>query len=148
MKKYIISILLFCLSLSLCGCGMSENQQSFLEAAAELDGPQADIMQDAAVILERYDVLDEEERADEKIVAALDTLVTKLNGELDDMTSLEMTLALDSRISSIEEIAEILPEEATESFDTDKLSKLQDDFFDFFTEEYGRYTDMVVELSR
>ncbi|WP_034451151.1 hypothetical protein [Butyrivibrio sp. AE2032] len=148
-KMLIPIILVLSIVFSLCGCGLNEYQQQFVDAVGvaenATDENSLDAIKNAFL---KYSTLSEKDSKNKDIEDAKTRLITLFDSKIDTLSQEEMSASLDAKISEYEAVVNELPVELQNSIPgCEKLKTIRADHLNWYVDQNKIIADKIDEIS-
>ncbi len=148
MKKALLLLLCLALVINLCGCGISEPQQSFLDSVGQIETAEDNRVEAIKAAFAAYSLLSENERKNNQVVKALEQLEGFFNDETAALSEEPMTLSLDTKIIALEEIVSLFPDELkSEISGCAELEDIRNAHYAYHIEQRSEVYENVTKIS-
>ena len=149
MKKAIALVLALSMALVLCGCGLNEYQQRFIDAVSAAENSTEETSLEAIEdAFSKYLTLSEGDAKSKEVEEAKETLFELFNDKVNALSQEEMSAALDARISDLEAIVSGLPESLQGSISgCEQLKSIRSKHFLWYVDQEKLLSDNIMRIN-
>ena len=149
MKKLVALLLALSMVFALCGCGINEYQQQFLDAVAAAEEASEDSSLNAIEnAFSKYLMLTEKDVQNKKVEEAKNALFELFNDKVSILSEEEMSASLDAKISELEAIVSALPEDLQAGISgCEQLKAIRREHFQWYTNQNSILVDKIEEIN-
>lgn len=148
MKKALLLLLCLSLAISLCGCGISEPQQSFLDSVGQIETEEGNRVEAIKTAFAAYSLLSDNECRNTRVIKALEQLEGFFNVETAALSEAPMTLSLDAKISTLEEIVSMFSDKLkNEISGCAELKEIRNAHYAYYIEQRSEVYENVTKIS-
>lgn len=148
MKKALLLLLCLSLAISLCGCGISEPQQSFLDSVGQVETAEGNRVEAIKTAFAAYSLLSDNECRNNQVIKALEQLEGFFNVEIAALSEAPMTLSLDAKISTLEEIVSMFSDKLkNEISGCAELKDIRNAHYAYYIEQRSEVYENVTKIS-